>query len=91
MVTVAVTLRSEPDLRNALVLAAMDGVSNLRGTDAPKIDAPGPVAQRQLADRVKVNRFGSDTGAGRERTDVRDGQQIAQDVGQQLTNFTVGQ
>lgn len=45
MITVAAVLRSEPQLRTALMSAAVDGVTALRGTDTPTPGTPVPTAQ----------------------------------------------
>lgn len=62
MITVAVTLRSDPQLRVALISAAMNGVSNVMGT------AQGPVVR---IPNVQATQAQPDTHAGPPKTGVR--------------------
>lgn len=51
MLTVALTLHTEPRLANALMTAAMEAGMEVTGRSTP-----GPVGSTGLRDRVKVNR-----------------------------------
>ncbi|MGC1503094.1 MAG: hypothetical protein WA782_03035 [Sulfitobacter sp.] len=72
MLTVAVTLRTEPQLRGALISAAMAGAMHVTGRSvpasspdvpvafaAPPHSSPEPVGNTKIRDRIKVNRPGS--------------------------------
>ncbi len=55
MLTIGLTLRSEPDLRRALMEAGMNGIARIAGRDSGT-QVPQPAALGGLRDRVKVNR-----------------------------------
>lgn len=57
MLTIGVVLRNEPQLRSDLMTAGMDAIAAVAGSNEAAIEAPEPQDRdRQLTDRVKVNR-----------------------------------
>ncbi|WP_281991355.1 hypothetical protein [Sulfitobacter geojensis] len=97
MLTVAVTLRTEPQLRSALVSAAMAGAMQLTGRSVPATspdftaafqaipaDTPLPASDTRVRDRIKINRPGSDANTAPQQVDV---QALARDLQKSMAAF----
>jgi hypothetical protein len=99
MVTVAVTLRTEPQLRSALVSAAMAGVMQVTGRSVPA-SSPDfttafqaiPVAtsaaegSKRVRDKIKINRPGSNVDTVPRQVDM---QAIARDLQKSMAEFNL--
>lgn len=97
MLTVAVTLRTEPQLRGALVSAAMAGAMQLTGRSVPATspnftaafqanpaDTPLPASDTRVRDRIKINRPVSDANTAPQQVDV---QALARDLQKSMAAF----
>lgn len=97
MLTVAVTLRTEPQLRSALVSAAMAGALQVTGRSVPATspdftaafqaipaDTPLPASDTRVRDRIKINRPGSDANTAPQQVDV---QALARDLQKSMAAF----
>ncbi|WP_386625464.1 hypothetical protein [Sulfitobacter geojensis] len=97
MLTVAVTLRTEPQLRSALVSAAMAGAMQVTGRSVPATspdltaafqavpaNTPPPASGTRVRDRIKINRPGSGADAAPQQVDM---QALARDLQKKMAAF----
>ncbi|MFY0646769.1 hypothetical protein [Sulfitobacter geojensis] len=93
MLTVAVTLRTEPQLRSALVSAAMAGAMQVTGRSVPatspdftaaSANTPPPASGTRVRDRIKINRPGSGADAAPQQVDM---QALARDLQKNMAAF----
>lgn len=79
LLTIGATLRSEPELRNAIAGAGMDAVMLIAGrsSTAPRV-SPEPTAENLPTSRIKVNRHGSPPATSATQVDA---QLLAEELG----------
>lgn len=89
MLCIGVILRSEPQLRQDLMIAGMDAIAKVTGTKAgpspaaPEGDAVAAQNDQRPRDRIKVNRYGA-------APQELDAQGLADQVGKTLSSRPVG-